>query len=270
MRCSDVEALWDELRGGLEPHSEHAVAHLRRCKDCQAVYEQYEGVAYCLTCLPLVEPPENLVPRILDHIKALRNHYRSSRSDSIARVASPLGELWVAWRDSRITFVGIDRGQDAEAAVAQIERRLSRPVRMAQAPAWITEAVDDFFATGRVDISRIDISELSAFEQAALLDRTRDRPSPGGAGRRASDGAKPGRTLVSVPSRRRCERRPAQLRLRRRDQGEDPPDGGLREGRRIESGRTRILRKPLKKRFCRLRAEFAPHTTSAVPSEIYE
>jgi len=168
MRCSDVEALWDELRGGLEPHSEHAVAHLRRCKDCQAVYEQYEGVAYCLTCLPLVEPPENLVPRILDHIKALRNHYRSSRSDSIARVASPLGELWIAWRDSRITFVGIDRGQDDEAAVAQIERRLSRPVRMAQAPAWISEAVDDFFATGRVDITRIDISELSAFEQAAL------------------------------------------------------------------------------------------------------
>jgi methylated-DNA-[protein]-cysteine S-methyltransferase len=168
MRCSDVEALWEDLRGGFEPHSEHAVAHLRRCKDCQAVYEQYEGVAYCLTCLPLVEPPENLVPRILDHIKALRNHYRSSRSDSIARVASPLGELWIAWRDSRITFVGIDRGQDAEAAVAQIERRLSRPVRMAQAPAWIAEAVDDFFATGRVDISRIDISELSAFEQAAL------------------------------------------------------------------------------------------------------
>jgi methylated-DNA-[protein]-cysteine S-methyltransferase len=168
MRCSDVEALWDDLRGGLEPRSEHAVAHLRRCTDCQAVYEQYEGVAYCLTCLPLVEPPENLVPRILDHIKALRNHYRSSRSDSIARVASPLGELWIAWRDVRITFVGLDRGQDPEAAIAQIERRLSRPVRTAQAPDWIIGAVDDFFATGRVDISRIDISELSAFEQAAL------------------------------------------------------------------------------------------------------
>ena len=168
MRCSDVEALWEDLRAGIEPRSEHAVAHLRRCKDCQAVYEEYEGVAYCLTCLPIVEPPSNLVPRILDHIKALRNRYRSKLSDSVALVHSPLGDLWVAWRDSGITFVGIDRGEGEDAAIASIERRLSRPVRVAEIPAWIAEAMRGFFSDWRVDMSRVDISELSTFEQAAL------------------------------------------------------------------------------------------------------
>ena len=168
MRCSDVEALWDDVRTGLEPRSEHAAAHLRRCKDCQAVYEQYEGVAYCLTCLPIVEPPVNLVPRIYDHIKALRNRYRSTLSDSITHVSSPIGDLWIAWRNAGITFVGIDRGEDEETAIATIERRLSRPVRVAEMPAWIAEALQRFFATWAVDFALIDISGLSAFEQAAL------------------------------------------------------------------------------------------------------
>jgi O-6-methylguanine DNA methyltransferase len=168
MRCSDVEALWDDLRAGVEPRSEHAVAHLRRCTDCQAVYEEYEGVAYCLTCLPIVEPSVNLVPRILDHIKALRNHYRTKHSDNVAREPSPLGDLWIAWRDTRISFVGIVRDHDEDAELAAIERRLSRPVRRAETPAWIHDAVRDFFRTWSVDMTRIDISELSAFEQAAL------------------------------------------------------------------------------------------------------
>ncbi len=168
MRCSDVEALWDDVRTGLEPRSEHATAHLRYCKDCQAVYEQYEGVAYCLTCLPSVEPSAQLVPRIYDHIKALRNRYRSKLSDSISRFDSPLGVLWVAWRTSGITFIGIDRGQDEETAIAAIERRLSRPVRLADVPPWVADALRVFFSTWRVDMTRIDISGLSAFEQAAL------------------------------------------------------------------------------------------------------
>ena len=180
MRCSDVEALWDDVRTGLEPRSEHATAHLRYCKDCQAVYEQYEGVAYCLTCLPSVEPSAQLVPRIYDHIKALRNRYRSKLSDSISRFDSPLGVLWVAWRTSGITFIGIDRGQDEETAIAAIERidaaRKDVAVALARAgllrpwhvPPWVADALRVFFSTWRVDMTRIDISGLSAFEQAAL------------------------------------------------------------------------------------------------------
>jgi O-6-methylguanine DNA methyltransferase len=168
MRCSDVEALWDDMRGGVEPRSEHVIAHLRRCKTCQHSYEQFEGVAYCLTCLPLVEPPQNLVPKILDHIRSMRRHFRSTVADSYGRVASPLGDLYIAWRTTGITFVGIDRGQDPEAARTRIESRLSRPLRAAEPPAWVIEAVQRFFATWCVDLDRIDISELSVFEQAAL------------------------------------------------------------------------------------------------------
>ena len=169
MRCSDVEALWDEMREDAEPRNKSVVTHLRSCRDCQEVFEEFEGVRYCLTCLPLVEPPPTLVPRILDHIRSLRNKYRTTTADGFARLASPVGDLLIAWRASGITFVGIDRGQGDEAVRGAIERRLSRPVRVTEPPLWVSEAVDHFFATWRVDIRRIDISNLSAFEQAALL-----------------------------------------------------------------------------------------------------
>jgi O-6-methylguanine DNA methyltransferase len=167
MRCSDVEALWDDMREG-EPRSEVVLAHLRRCRTCQAVYEQFEGVAYCLTCLPSAEPPASLVPRILDHINSLRGHFRSAAADGFARLDSPLGLLVIAWRESGITFVGIDRGEDPDLARAKIERRLRRPLRAAEPPAWVVEAVRHFFSAWEADMSRLDISNLSAFEQAAL------------------------------------------------------------------------------------------------------
>jgi methylated-DNA-[protein]-cysteine S-methyltransferase len=168
MRCSDVEALWDEMRSGGEAGDEHVLAHLRRCKDCQYSYEQFEGVAYCLNCLPAVEPPQSLVPRIFEHIRSLRNHFRSTHADGFARVPSPLGTLLLAWRDTGISFVGIDRGEDDETVRTFIERRLRRPVRNATPPHWVTDAVTRFFSTWQVDVSRIDISELSPFERAAL------------------------------------------------------------------------------------------------------
>ncbi len=166
MRCSDVEALWDEMREG-EPRSEVVVAHLRYCRTCQAMFEEFEGVAYCLTCLPNVEPPTNLVPRILGHINSLRG-LGTGRADAFTRIESPLGQLVIAWRDAGITFVGIDRGEDADAARAKIERRLRRPLRESEPPAWIVDAVRRFFATWQVDMALVDISDLSPFEQSAL------------------------------------------------------------------------------------------------------
>ncbi len=168
MRCSDVEALWDEMRGGVEPRSEHVLAHLRRCKTCQDSFEQFEGVAYCLTCLPIVEPPSSLVPKILDHIHSMRKHFRTNVADAYARVESPLGDLYIAWRESGISFLGIDRGEDTDAARALIESRLRRPIRAMEPPAWVVEAVRKFFTTWHADFDRVDISELSVFEQAAL------------------------------------------------------------------------------------------------------
>ena len=57
MRCCDVERLWDEMREGVEPQREHVLAHLRGCVECQEIYRENAGIAYCLTCLPPVEPP---------------------------------------------------------------------------------------------------------------------------------------------------------------------------------------------------------------------
>lgn len=167
MRCCDVEALWDEMREGVEPQREHVLAHLQRCKTCQDLYEQFEGVAYCLSCLPVVEPPPNLVPRILDHIKTYRDRFKSSTPDSLARIASPLGKLIVAWRDTGITFLGIQRGE-FEAERRSIERRLHRPVSMADPPQWVKDAVRQWFGTWRVDFRTIDVSKLTEFERLAL------------------------------------------------------------------------------------------------------
>jgi methylated-DNA-[protein]-cysteine S-methyltransferase len=169
MRCSDVEALWDEVREGNEPGNEHAIAHLRHCRDCQHAYEQFEGVAYCLNCLPVAEPPQHLVPQILGHIRSLRLRFRTTDPDGFNRLSSPLGKLWIAWRESGISFVGIERGEDEATVSALVERRLRRPVRTAPPPAWVKDAVERFFSTWQADVSRLDISELSAFERAALL-----------------------------------------------------------------------------------------------------
>jgi len=167
MRCCDVEALWDEMREGVQPRREHVLAHLRGCKTCQDLYEQYEGVAYCLSCLPIVEPPQNLVPRILDHIKIYREKFENAEPDSIARVPSPLGNLLVAWRKQGITFVGFERGDFDEERRA-IERRLRRRVEFAEPPAWVAKAVKQWFKTWRADLRTIDISQLTEFERAAL------------------------------------------------------------------------------------------------------
>ena len=169
MRCCDVEALWDELREGTEPRNDHVIAHLRRCRDCQEMYRQFEGVAYCLSCLPIVEPPRSLVPRILDHIKStVRARRAAVAPDSLALLESPLGTLAIAWRDAGITFVGLVREKDVEAIRNFVERRLRRAVRQAEPPAWVGEAVADYFRTWRVDARFLDVSSLTEFERAAL------------------------------------------------------------------------------------------------------
>jgi O-6-methylguanine DNA methyltransferase len=169
MRCSDVEALWDEMREGVDPGQEHVIAHLRRCTACQELYREFEGVAYCLSCLPRVEPAADLVPRIMDHIRIMRGGLqRAAVPDEIGRIPSPLGDLYVAWRSDAITYLGIDRGENFDVMRERVERRLRRPVHAADVPTWLIHAVGRFFMTWSVDQSRVDISALTSFEQAAL------------------------------------------------------------------------------------------------------
>ncbi len=165
MRCCDVERLWDEMREGVEPQREHVMAHLRGCPECQEIYRENAGIAYCLTCLPPVDPPQSLVPKILEHIKAA---VKSVSPDSLVKLSSPLGPLYVAFRHSGITAVALDRGEGDETIVAKLQRRLGRGLIPSQAPQWVSDTIQSFFRTYKPDLERVDISSLSPFEQSAL------------------------------------------------------------------------------------------------------
>jgi O-6-methylguanine DNA methyltransferase len=164
MRCCDVDKLWDEMRGATERREEVA-AHLRSCPPCQELYEQYEGIAYCLTCLPPPLPPADLVPKIIEHI---RSNVKSALSDNVAKVGSPLGTVFIAFRDDRITALALDRGEGDEATVQRIKRRLGRGVVPSSAPGWVCETLQNFFSRHVADLDRVDISDLTPFEQATL------------------------------------------------------------------------------------------------------
>jgi methylated-DNA-[protein]-cysteine S-methyltransferase len=165
MRCADVERLWDEMREGVEPQREHVLAHLHVCPECQEIYRENEGIAYCLTCLPPVEPPQSLVPKILDHIKLT---VKIVAPDSITTVESPIGRLYVAFRHSGITAVALDRGEGEEAVYTKLQRRLGRGLIPSQTPPWVSDTVASFFRTHQPDLRKVDISELTPFDQSAL------------------------------------------------------------------------------------------------------
>lgn len=167
MRCREVEALWDELHDGMEPLREAVRSHLHACPPCQDLYEQYEGVVYCLACLPQPEPSCDLTKRIVEHIAVLRSRYRAVPI-ALTSVQTPLGLVYVGLRGERIAYIGLDRGEDNEEVRHRVERRLRRQVVNADAPPWLLSLFEHFFTTWRVDETVVDISDLTPFEQAAL------------------------------------------------------------------------------------------------------
>jgi methylated-DNA-[protein]-cysteine S-methyltransferase len=167
MRCREVEALWDEIREGMPSLREAVHAHLRACPPCQELFQQYEGVAYRLSCLPKPEPSCDLAKKIVEHIAAIKHRYRT-QPIALTSVQTPLGRVYVGYKESRIVFIGLDRGEDPEQARRRVERRLRRPVVTGQTPSWLKKLFDDFFTTWRVDQSAVDISDLTPFEQTVL------------------------------------------------------------------------------------------------------
>ncbi len=164
MRCREVEALWDEIRDCTSTLREAVHAHLHECPPCQDLYEQYEGVAYCLSSLPPPEPSCDLAKKIVQHIAALAIARRPSRlraskrrsdactSDSKRRASR--SSVWIAasrrspCANTSNTACIVPSGRGS-AAVAE-------------------KLFDDFFKTWHVDESVVDISDLTPFEQAAL------------------------------------------------------------------------------------------------------
>ena len=192
MRCCDVEKLWDDMRDALEPQRKQIVKHLRECPPCQELYEQYEGIAYCLTCLPPPEPPATLVPRIIDHI---RTAVKATVPDSVAKMHSPLGLLFVAFRESGITYVALDRNEGDEAAFQRIKARLGRSVVPSTAPAWVSETVSAFF---RTHVSNSRPASTSADSPRSNTRRCAPRPRSRPVKSAATAGSRP-RSVSPMP-----------------------------------------------------------------------
>lgn len=175
MRCRDVEALWDELRGECQASLKETVhSHLRACPSCQAMYEEYEGVAYCLSCLPPPQPSCDLAKRVIQHIATLKG--KLYPPVVMASVATPIGRLFVGFKGDRIAYVSLDAGDSLEEVVARAERRLRRRVVPGEAPGWLVRVLDGFFSTWKLDDALVDISDLTPFEQAALRAAARIPP----------------------------------------------------------------------------------------------
>jgi len=175
MRCRDVEALWDELRGECQASLKQTVHnHLSACPSCQGMYEQYEGVAYRLSSLPLPEASCDLAKKIVEHIASLKG--KSSLPIVLTAVATPVGRLYVGFKCNRIAYVSLDIGEPPEEVVERAERRLHRRVVPGEPPAWLVRALDGFFNTWTVDDTLVDISDLTPFEQAALRAAARIPP----------------------------------------------------------------------------------------------
>lgn len=175
MRCRDVEALWDELRGECQASLKETVhSHLRACPSCQAMYEQYEGVAYCLSSLPPPQPSCDLAKKVVQHIAALKG--KLYPPIVLAALDTPVGRLYVGFKAERIAYVSLDTGEAPDDVLERAERRLHRRAVSGDAPAWLVRAIDHFFNTWTVDDTLVDISDLTPFEQAALRAAARIPP----------------------------------------------------------------------------------------------
>jgi O-6-methylguanine DNA methyltransferase len=167
MRCREVDELWDLVREGFSSLKETVDAHLRSCPPCQELYEEYEGVAYCLSCLPQPEASCNLTKKVVEHIASITRRERSTPV-LLTAVATPVGKLYVGFKEDRIAYIGIDTGDPFESVRSRIEARLRRPVVAGATPPWLEATIAQFFDTWRVDDNMVDIEDLTPFEQAAL------------------------------------------------------------------------------------------------------
>ena len=168
MRCRDVEALWDEVREDCRESLKEAVdIHLRACPHCQELYEEFEGVAFCLSCLPKPEASCDLTKRVVEHIALIKQRERTPPV-VLASAQTPIGRLYVGFKEARIAYVGIDTGEAFEQVRARVESRLRRPVIAGEAPPWLNLTLEQFFNTWRIDDGMVDIEDLTPFEQAAL------------------------------------------------------------------------------------------------------
>jgi methylated-DNA-[protein]-cysteine S-methyltransferase len=138
------------------------------------MYEEYEGVAYCLSSLPQPEPSCDLAKKVVQHIAALRG--KQYPPIVLAVVPTPVGRLYVGVKCDRIAYVSLHTDEPPDEVMHRAERRLRRRVVLGEPPSWLLRALEHFFSTWQVDDSLVDISDLTPFEQAALRAAARIPP----------------------------------------------------------------------------------------------
>ncbi len=114
MRCREVEALWDEVRDGDQSLREAVHGHLRACPPCQDLYEQYEGVAYCLSCLAAAGTFVRFGEK--NRRAHRRAKYRARRIPDLADDAS-IRRSAASTSDTKgraSRYIGLDRGEPPE------------------------------------------------------------------------------------------------------------------------------------------------------------
>ena len=175
MRCRDVDALWDELRGECQASLKETVhTHLRACPSCQGSMMQYEGVAYCLSCLPQPEPSCDLTAKVIAHIATLRG--KVSPPIVLCSVTTPIGTALRRRQRGPHRVRQPRYRRRSHEVVSRAERRLRRRVVDGEAPAWLLRALDRFFNTWTIDDAMVDISGLTPFEQDVLRAAARIPP----------------------------------------------------------------------------------------------
>jgi hypothetical protein len=216
MRCRDVEALWDEVREDCGESLKEAVdIHLRACPHCQELYEEFQGVAFCLSCLPQPEASCDLTKRVVEHIAQIKQRERTTPV-VLASAQTPIGRLYVGFKEARIAYVGIDTGEDFELVRARVETRLRRPVIAGEAPPWLSLTLEQFFNTWHIDDQVVDIEDPvrtggaprcgsnPARRGALLFVGSHANRSPArGSRRRTGHGPQSACRALSLPPRRR-------------------------------------------------------------------
>lgn len=170
MRCCDVEALWDEIRGCDELRTESVLVHLSACAPCREIFRANDELLAALADLPEATPPKDFCAKLLDHIK--RTCPPPKQRDSLAKIDSPLGPLYIAFSNTTISYVGVSLDDNLRQLSLRIERRLGRRIAPTCPPAWLDETIAAFFATWQIDLDQLDTSSLTTFDRAALIAAT--------------------------------------------------------------------------------------------------
>jgi len=114
---------------------------------CQSVYEEFEGVAYHLSSLPEPEASCDLSARVIRHIATLR--FGAARTPIVlTSVATPIGPLYVGFKEQRIAYIGIDTGETHDEVRERVETRLRRPVEAGPPPSGSSRPWPAFFRRG--------------------------------------------------------------------------------------------------------------------------